>query len=137
MPSPQAKSLQVSSLQQELLQQIIHRTTSAQRLVKRAQIAWEALKGSSNSHIAQHLQIDEETARRWRDRWHAAESRLQATEESGKQASKAKVATSPTCACVRLSSPTPAIAFASSTRPNIVRGSTKLRSGSLSWCGAC
>ncbi len=29
MPSPQAKALHVSSLQQELLQQLAHRTTSA------------------------------------------------------------------------------------------------------------
>jgi putative transposase len=85
MPFPQAKTLQASSLQQDLLQRIVHRTTSAQRLVKRAQIILEALKGTSNSRIAQRLQIDYETVRRWRDRWHAAQSRLQAIEESGKQ----------------------------------------------------
>ncbi len=85
MSSPQAKPLHVSSLQQELLQQMTQRTTSAQRLVKRAQIILEALKGTSNSSIAQHLQIDAETVRRWRDRWHAAESRLQAIEETGKR----------------------------------------------------
>src|SRR5947209_7169816 len=85
MPSPQAKPLQVSSLQQDLLQQMAHRTTSAQRLVKRAQIILEALKGVSNSSIARRLQIDYETVRRWRDRWHAAESRLQAIEETGKR----------------------------------------------------
>jgi len=62
-----------------------HRTTSAQRLVKRAQIILEALKGTSNSSIARHLQIDDETVRRWRDRWHAAQSRLQAIEETGKR----------------------------------------------------
>jgi putative transposase len=85
MPFPQAKSLPVSSLQQELLQQVAQRTTGAQRLVKRAQIILEALKGTSNTSIAQHLQIDYETVRRWRDRWHAAESRLQALEETGKR----------------------------------------------------
>src|SRR6266581_2118923 len=85
MPSAQAKPLQVSSLQQELLQKMAHRTTSAQRLVKRAQIILEALKGTSNTSIAQHLQIDYETVRRWRDRWHAAEPRLQAIEETGKR----------------------------------------------------
>ncbi len=85
MPSPQAKPLQVSSLQQDLLQQMAHRTTSAQRLVKRAHIILEALKGTSNSSIARRLQIDDETVRRWRDRWHAAQSRLQAIEETGKR----------------------------------------------------
>ena len=85
MPSAQAKPLHVSSLQQELLQQMAQRTTSAQRLVKRAHIILAALKGTSNTSIAQRLQIDDETVRRWRDRWHAAESRLQAIEETGKR----------------------------------------------------
>ena len=85
MPSPQAKLLHVSSLQQDLLQQMTRRTTSAHRLVKRAHIILEALKATSNTSIAQHLQIDYETVRRWRDRWHAAQSRLQAIEETGKR----------------------------------------------------
>ncbi len=85
MPAPQAKALQVSSLQQELLQQMTRRTTSAQRVVKRAHIILEALKGTSNAKIAQHLQINSETVRRWRDRWHAAQSRLQVIEETGKR----------------------------------------------------
>ena len=38
MPSPQAKPLHVSPLQHELLQRMVHRTTSAQRLVKRGHI---------------------------------------------------------------------------------------------------
>jgi hypothetical protein len=49
MPSAQAKPLHASSLQQELLQKMAHRTTSAQRLVKRAQIILEAL----NPRVAQ------------------------------------------------------------------------------------
>ena len=85
MPSPQAKPLHGSTLRQELLQRMVQRTTNAQRLVKRAQIILEGLKGTSNSPIAQQLQIDYETVRRWRDRWHAAESRLQAIEEIGKR----------------------------------------------------
>src|SRR5512142_2921562 len=84
MPSAQAKPLHASHLQQELLQKMARRTTSAQRLIKRAYIILEALKGTSNTGIAQPLQIDYETVRRWRDRWHAAESRLQAIEAAGK-----------------------------------------------------
>jgi transposase len=84
MPSPQAKPLHVSPLQQELLQRMVHRTTSAQRLVKRGHIILEAAEGTSNTKIAQHQQVDYETVRRWRDRWHAAEVRLQAIEATGK-----------------------------------------------------
>ena len=53
MPSPQAKPLHVSPLQQELLQRMVHRTTSAQRLVKRGHIILEAAEGTSNTKIAQ------------------------------------------------------------------------------------
>jgi len=84
MPSSQAKPLDLSPLQQELLQRIVQRTTNAQRLVKRGHIILEAAKGMSNSRIAQHEQVDDETVRRWRDRWYAAEARLQAIEATGK-----------------------------------------------------
>jgi len=84
MPFPQAKPLHVSPLQQELLQRMVQRTTNAQRLVERGHIILEAAKGMSNTKIAQHQQVDYETVRRWRDRWHAAEARLQAVEVTGK-----------------------------------------------------
>ena len=74
MPSPQASPIHLSPLQQDLLQ----------RLVKRGHIILEAAGGTSNTKIAQHQQVDYETVRRWRDRWHAAESRLQAIEAAGK-----------------------------------------------------
>ena len=85
MPSQQAKPLHLSPLQQELLQRMVQRTTSAQRLVKRGRIILEAAEGTSNSSIAEHQQVDYETVRRWRDRWHAAQARLQAIEATGKQ----------------------------------------------------
>jgi transposase len=84
MPDPQAAPVQVSSLQLDILQHMIRRTTSAQRLVKRAHIILEAFKGTSNTKISQHQHVDYETVRRWRDRWRAAESRLQAIEATGK-----------------------------------------------------
>jgi putative transposase len=72
-------------LQLDILQHMVRRTTSAQRLVKRAQIILEACKGTSNTKISQHQHVDDETVRRWRARWRAAESRLQAIEATGKQ----------------------------------------------------
>jgi putative transposase len=84
MPTPQASPLHVSPLQQELLQRMVQRTTNAQRLVKRGQIILEAARGTSNTKIAHQRQVDYETVRRWRDRWHAAESRLQVIEAAGK-----------------------------------------------------
>src|SRR5260370_37783219 len=77
MPSPQASPIHLSPIQQELLQRMVHRTTSEQRLVKRGHIILEAAEGTSNTKIAQHQQIAYETVRRWRDRWDAAAARLQ------------------------------------------------------------
>jgi putative transposase len=84
MPNPQARVLEVSPLQHELLQQMIRRTTNAQRLVKRGQIILEAAEGNSKSKIAAHQQVDYETVRRWRDRWYAAQARFQVVEALGK-----------------------------------------------------
>jgi transposase len=84
MPEPQAAPIHVSSLQLDILQHIVRRTTSVQRLVKRAHIILEACQATSNTKIAQHQQVDYETVRRWRDRWRGAESRLQAIEAAGK-----------------------------------------------------
>jgi transposase len=84
MPSQQASPIHLSPIQHELLQRMVHRTKSEQRLVKRGHIILEAAQGASNTKIAQHRQVDYETVRRWRDRWHAAESRLQARDRDGK-----------------------------------------------------
>jgi putative transposase len=85
MPTPQAAPVHGSSLQLDILQHMVRRTTSAQRLVKRAQIILAACKATSNTKISQHQHVDYETVRRWRDCWRAAESRLQAIEATGKQ----------------------------------------------------
>jgi putative transposase len=84
MPNLQASVLDVSPLQSQLLERMLHRSTTAQRLVKRGPIILEAAKGTSKSQIAQRLQMGYETVRRWRDRWHEAQTRLQAVEATGK-----------------------------------------------------
>jgi putative transposase len=55
MPYRQASQIHLSPRQQELLERMVHRTTSAQRLVTRGQIILEAAEGISNSSIARHL----------------------------------------------------------------------------------
>src|SRR6266568_2957701 len=84
MPSQQARPIQLSPIQHELLQRMVHRAKSEQRLVKRGHIILEAAQGTSNTKIAHQWQVDYETVRRWRDRWHVAESRLQVIEAAGK-----------------------------------------------------
>ena len=84
MPDPQAAPLHVSPQQQDILEHIVRRTTSAQRLVKRSRIILLAITGMPNTQIAQQVPVDHETVRRWRDRWRAAEARLQVIEAAGK-----------------------------------------------------
>ncbi len=84
MPPPQASVLHVSPLQREHLERMVRRSTNAQRLVKRAHIILAAAEGIGNSQIAQHLHMGYETVRRWRDRWHAAQARLEAVEATAK-----------------------------------------------------
>src|SRR6266581_1845435 len=84
MPSQQARPIHLSPIQHELLQRMVHRAKSEQRLVKRGHIILEAAQGTSNTKIAHQWQVDYETVRRWRDRWQVAESRLQVIEAAGK-----------------------------------------------------
>jgi transposase len=84
MPHPSAIPLTVSSVQQEVLQHLVRRSTSAQRLVRRGKIILAAAAGASNTKITQDLHVDHETVRLWRERWGAAQSRLEAIEATGK-----------------------------------------------------
>src|SRR5467141_686833 len=84
MPHPQATLLDVSPAQQDILKQWERRTTRPQLLVTRARIILAAGAGTSNSQIAKQVQVHYETVQRWRDRWGAAETRLQAIEATGK-----------------------------------------------------
>ncbi len=84
MPHPHATPVHVSPLQQDLLQRLVRRSTSQERLVRRGKIILAAAAGASNTKIVQALHLDHETVRLWRERWHTAQSRLQAIEETGK-----------------------------------------------------
>lgn len=84
MPDPRASLLKVSPLQQDLLHQLERRSTSPQRLVRRGKIILAAATGATNTKITQDLHVDYETVRLWRERWRAAEARLQAIEATDK-----------------------------------------------------
>ena len=83
MPDPRTPPLNVSPLQQEQLQRLVRRATSPQRLVRRGKIMLAAAAGATMTKISQELQVDHDTVRLWRERWRAAESRLQAIEATG------------------------------------------------------
>src|SRR5260370_20188339 len=83
MPSQQASPIHLSPIQQELLQRMVHRTKSEQRLVKRGHIILEAAEGTSNTKIAQQWQVDYETARRWRGDSRPEEDQMQGFHKGG------------------------------------------------------
>src|SRR2546429_9822975 len=84
MPDPRTTPLHVSPLQQDLLRQLERRSTSPQRLVRRGKIILAAATGTTNTKITQDLHVDDDTVRLWRERWRAAEARLQTIEATGK-----------------------------------------------------
>src|SRR5947209_16396771 len=84
MPNPRASPLNVSPQQQEVLQHLVRIATSHQRLVRRGKIILSAVAGLTNTKITQELHVDSDTVRLWRERWRAAESRLEAIEATGK-----------------------------------------------------
>lgn len=61
----------------------MRRTTSAQRLIRRARIILAAADGWNNEQIAHQLGLKRDTARLWRDRWLAAGPRLAVAEAEG------------------------------------------------------
>src|SRR5260370_34384011 len=85
MPSQQASPIHLSPIQQELLQRMVHRTKSEQRLVKRGHIILEAAQGTSNTKIAHQWQVDYETVRRWRGRCESAGARARGHQGAGKR----------------------------------------------------
>lgn len=83
MPTPKAVAIVLSEKQQQVLEQIVRRTTNPYRLVRRAQLILAAARGISNSQISQQWELDRAQVRLWRQRWVNAASRLADLETSG------------------------------------------------------
>lgn len=83
MPSPLPLPIDLSRRQRGILEQIVRRQTSEQRLVRRAQILLKAQEGTNNQQIAQALGINRETVQRWRQRWCEVEAKLTLAESEG------------------------------------------------------
>ena len=72
MPMLSADPVHLCGAQKHQLRQLVRAGTTAQRLVLRARIVLLAAKGLPTEVIARMLQIDPNTARKWRRRWRAA-----------------------------------------------------------------
>ena len=83
MSGPQPPAVALPPRQREILERLVRRATSAQRLVGRAQIILAAADGLNNEQIGRQLGLKRDTARTWRDRWLAARLRLAVAEAEG------------------------------------------------------
>ena len=69
MRGRQPTRIELSEREQQELEAVTRRHSSAQQLVLRARIVLLANEGKNNKQIAQALAITVDTARLWRDRW--------------------------------------------------------------------
>ncbi len=80
MSGPQPIPICLTPRQRAILDAIVRRATSPQRLVCRARIILAAAEGANNQQIATRLGLDRETVRLWRTAWLAATQALAANE---------------------------------------------------------
>jgi putative transposase len=83
MPGPKPLSLTLSDQQRLLLECLVRRQRSSQRLVRRAKTILAAADGSSNERIAEQLGVSRTTVQLWRQRWHDRADALNVAEASG------------------------------------------------------
>jgi putative transposase len=83
MSGPPPTVVTLTDSQHRLLERLVRRHTSPQRLVRRAQIILTAADGLNNEQIAQRLGLTRGTVRTWRDRWAHAADELLALEQAG------------------------------------------------------
>jgi len=83
MSGPHPTLITLTERQRAILEQLVRRSTSAQRLVTRARIILAASQGSNNQQIAHQQGIERNCATKWRMRWQAGDERLGRMEAEG------------------------------------------------------
>lgn len=78
MRGPQPAAVPVSDRLRGLLDRLVRRQTSPQRLIRRLQIVLAIAAGLNNDQIARQLGLTRSTVCRWRARWLVAVPRLEA-----------------------------------------------------------
>jgi putative transposase len=73
----------LSEKQRAILERLIRRQTSSQRLVRRAKTILDAADGASNASSAVRLGLDRNTVRTWRYRWWSGAKALSAAAAVG------------------------------------------------------
>jgi putative transposase len=72
VPGPKPPEIVLTQVERNELERLVRARTTGQQLALRARIVLLAADGCSTEAIARHLQMDSDTARQWRARWHAS-----------------------------------------------------------------
>lgn len=83
MRGPKPTPIELSDRQRSLLEKMVRRQTSPQRLWRRAKLILSMASGNNNQQTGHQLGVDRETVRQWRSRWLEAVPQLTAAELSG------------------------------------------------------
>jgi putative transposase len=83
MPGPAPAPVVLSARLRDVLEHLVRRQTSPQRLVRRLQIVLAAADGLTNEAIARRDGLERGTVRTWRARWLGAAPRLEAAVAAG------------------------------------------------------
>jgi hypothetical protein len=83
MPGPKPLYVTLSDKQRRLLEHLMRRQTSPQRLVRRAKTIFAAADGAGNESIAARFRLDRNTVRTWRYCWWSGADALAAAEAAG------------------------------------------------------
>ena len=83
MRGPNPEPIGLSSIEREALERIVCKSTSEQRLVKRAQIILLCDAGLNNQHIAKQMGVSRDMVRNWRGRWLLEVARISAVASTG------------------------------------------------------
>jgi transposase len=78
----QAIPIKITEKQSEILERLLRRQTSTQRLARRINIILLAGQGLSNRKIGKELQLTRVSVRKWRSRWYENYEKLVAVEEN-------------------------------------------------------
>ncbi len=82
MPTPYAIEINLSTRQQQILEQITQQTTNTYRLVRRARLILGAAQGEKNTKLSAQLKLSRNQVQAWRDRWQQAAATLIVAEEN-------------------------------------------------------
>jgi putative transposase len=83
MAGPSAPPIDLSERVRAILEQMVRRHKSPQRLVRRARMLLEASINNNNEQVAYELDSNRNTVRHWRGRWLEAAPALEAAEAKG------------------------------------------------------